>query len=173
MPTGTRARVANDARTRVLVPKLHVHPQATRHFSARREAPLLMRVASCRSGSRVHAVMVCDHCSSDSHVTGYKDCPNYRTVCKDAGHRRNSKACPNRTCTYCSTVGLSARQCTFCSICEHGHKEANRPDRLCSACNSSKHKTSRSSDCPYHQVQHVRSNRTLRKTLPASRGRFV
>ena len=96
--------------------------------------------------------MVCDHCSSASHITGYQDCPNYCTVCKDVGHRRYSKACPNRTCTRCITVGHSARECTFCSLCEQqGHTEANCPDRLCSACNSSKHKTSRASDCPYHQ----------------------
>jgi hypothetical protein len=67
--------------------------------------------------------MVCDHCSSESHATGYQNCPNYCTVCKDARHRRYSKACPNRTC----------------------------PDRVCSSCNSSLHKTSKSSDCPYHQ----------------------
>ena len=96
--------------------------------------------------------MVCDHCSSASHVTGYRECPNYCTVCKDVGHtvgNRKNKACPNRTCPRCNTVGHSARECTFCSLCEQqGHKEANCPDRLCSACNSSLHKTSKSS--PYH-----------------------
>ncbi len=56
--------------------------------------------------------MVCDHCSSEvtssaSHVTGYQDCPNYCTVCKDVGQRRYSKACPNRACTRCNTVGIS------------------------------------------------------------------
>jgi len=57
---------------------------------------------SYRSVSRVHAVMFCDHCNSESHVIGYKVCPNHCTVCKDARCRRNSKACPNRTGTRCS-----------------------------------------------------------------------
>ncbi len=98
--------------------------------------------------------MVCDHCSSESQVTGYKDCPNNCTVCKDAGYRRNSRACLNRTGTRCSTraVGHSARECTICSLCDqHGHKKADCPGMLCSACNSSQHKTSRSSDCPHHE----------------------
>jgi hypothetical protein len=125
--------------------------------------------------------MVCNHCSSASHVTGYQDCPNYCTVCKDAGHGRKSKACPNRTCpdrvcsacnsslhktskssdcpyhqcSTCDEIGHSEQNCPdaeLCSLCEQqGHTEANCPDRLCSACNSSKHKTSRASDCPYHQ----------------------
>jgi hypothetical protein len=82
-----------------------------------------MPADSYRSVSRVHAVMVCDHCSSESHAAGYQDCPNYCTVCKDTGPGQKRKACPNRTC----------------------------PDRVCSSCNSSLHKTSKSSDCPYHQ----------------------
>ena len=69
--------------------------------------------------------MVCDHCSSASHVTGYQNCPKYCTVCKDVGHRRYSKACPNRTCTRCNTVGHSATECTFCSLCrQQGYRSS-------------------------------------------------
>jgi hypothetical protein len=137
-------------------------------------------------------MMVCNHCSSASHVTGYRECPNYCTVCKDVGHHRKSKACPDRTCPRCNTVGHSARECTFCSLCEQqghkeancpdklcslceqqGHEEANCPDRLCSACNLSKHKTSRASDCPYHQCSTCDEIGHSEKALPAGRVRCV
>jgi hypothetical protein len=116
--------------------------------------------------------MVCDHCGSDAHVTFYKECPKYCTVCGASGHNRNSFACPNRVCTKCRATGHNARQCTFCDTCqanhaknkcprqqcayceEYGHEAKQCPEKptpTCYACGSGTHQTPRSFDCPEHK----------------------
>ena len=116
--------------------------------------------------------MVCDHCGSDAHVTGNKNCPNYCTVCVASGHSRNTNACPNRICSKCHATGHMARQCTFCDTCqtnhaknmcpnqqcayceEYGHDAKRCPEKptpLCYACGSSTHQTPRSVDCSEHK----------------------
>ena len=62
--------------------------------------------------------MVCAYCGSDAHVTGYKECPKYCTVCAASGHSRNTNACPNRICSKCHATGHMARQGIFCDTCK-------------------------------------------------------
>ena len=116
--------------------------------------------------------MVCAYCGSAAHVTGYKDCSNYCTVCSTSGHHRNTDACPNRVCTKCQATGHMARQCTFCDTCqtnhaknkcpnqqcayceEYGHDAKRCPEKptpICYACGSSTHQTPRSVDCSEHK----------------------
>ena len=85
--------------------------------------------------------MVCDHCGSDAHVTGYKDCPRFCTTCQAEGHNRKSNACPKRACTKCGKTGHIARQCTFCDACKVHH---SRGACICSMCKTHHRKD----ECP-------------------------
>ena len=85
--------------------------------------------------------MVCDHCGSDAHVTGYKDCPRFCTACKAQGHHRRSNACPKRACTKCGQTGHIARQCTYCDACKAHHAKG---ECMCSTCGT----YHRKDECP-------------------------
>jgi hypothetical protein len=63
--------------------------------------------------------MVCaqPHCSSESHRTNSSNCPNYCTLCREAGHRQKSNKCKFRVCSKCRASGHSASECTRCSQC--------------------------------------------------------
>ena len=117
--------------------------------------------------------MVCDHCGSDAHVTGYKNCPNYCTVCVASGHSRNTNACPNRICSKCHATGHMARQCTFCDTCQTNHdkntcctvcvttgqcRNTNAcPNRICSKCHATRHMARRCTFCDTCQTNHAKN----------------
>jgi len=85
--------------------------------------------------------MVCDHCGSDAHVTGYQNCPRFCTACQAQGHRRDTNACPKRACTKCGQTGHIARQCTYCDACKAHHAKGAC---ICSTCGTHHRKD----ECP-------------------------
>jgi hypothetical protein len=92
--------------------------------------------------------MVCDNCGSDAHVTFYKDCPKYCTVCVASGHNRRSFACPTRVCTKCRANGHNARQCTFCDTCQANHAKGKCPRKQCAYCEEYRHEAKQSPEKP-------------------------
>ena len=117
--------------------------------------------------------MVCDHCGSDAHVTGYKNCPKYCTVCVASGHSRNTNACPNRICSKCHATGHMARQCTFCVTCQTNHdkntcctvcvttgqcRNTNAcPNRVCTKCQTIGHTARQCTFCDTCQTNHAKN----------------
>ena len=118
--------------------------------------------------------MVCAYCGSDAHVTGYKECPKYCTVCAASGHSRNTNACPNRICSKCHATGHMARQCIFCDTCQTNHdkntcctvcvttgqcRNTNAcPNRLCTKCQATGHNARQCTFCDTCQTNHARAN---------------
>ena len=68
---------------------------------------------------RASALMACDHCSSESHVTRCKACPRHCSTVREPGHRRNSNACPNLQCTRCNATARENRPCPACNSGTH------------------------------------------------------
>ena len=114
--------------------------------------------------------MVCDHCGSDAHVTGYKDCPRFCTACKAQGHHRRSNACPKRACTKCGRSGHIARQCTFCdtckahhargacicSMCKTHHRKDECPQESCTKCGQTGHIARQCTFCDACKAHHAK-----------------
>ena len=80
--------------------------------------------------------MVCAHCGSESHRTGYSGCANYCTLCKEPGHRQKRAGCKFRVCNKCGISGHSASECTQTG---------------CSDCGSTTHKSAKSFACAEHK----------------------
>jgi hypothetical protein len=76
--------------------------------------------------------MVCAHCGSESHRTGYCGCANYCTLCKEPEHRQKRAGCKFRVCNKCGASGHSAAECnqTGCSECGSTTHKALRASRV-------------------------------------------
>ena len=117
--------------------------------------------------------MVCDYCGSAAHVTGYKDCPNYCTVCAAPGHKRKTNACPNLSVPSArppditharalsairakqimrrTSVRISNAHIAKSTVMMQSKRCPEKPTPLCYACGSSTHQTPRSVDCSEHK----------------------
>ena len=105
--------------------------------------------------------MVCDHCGSDEHVTGYQNCPRFCTACQAQDHRRDTNACPKRACTKCGQTGHIARQCTYCDACKAHHAKGAC---ICSTCGTHHRKD----ECPQDLCAYCEEFPTLKSAAQGS-----
>jgi len=101
--------------------------------------------------------MVCAHCSSESHRTNSSNCPNYCTLCREAGHRQKSNKCKFRVCNKCRASGHSASECTRCSQCGSTTDKSALsfacPEHKCTNCDGTLEPNGHNrNDCPRMQT---------------------